>query len=66
MQKKTKIESYILFKRKILSNKPEVVRCKGTSSNGNGSAKPKHVPGNWLTQFEKAKVILHSNQCSHF
>ena len=30
------------------------------SSNGNGSAKPKHVSGNWLTQLEKREVILRS------
>ena len=59
--KKKTIESYIsLKKNKILSTKPEVVRCKKISSNGNESAKPKHVPGNWLTQLEKTEVILRS------
>ena len=41
-----------------MSTKPEVVRCKKISSNGNGSVKPKHISGNWLTQLEKTEVIL--------
>ena len=54
---KTIEKLHFIQKIKILSTKQEVVRCKKISSNGNGGAKPKDVPGSNFA-FEKITCFI--------